>query len=133
MFYKEILEEPKEATYAEARLTEFCLKKNEFLPVVTLKMTESNEKFDENSAGKEFYHAVTLKSSIVADDLLTVTLSDSRPKMDSRTMEIPLSELSDYDTGSQEKWKSVVFEGKEEGTREVWSLGDHLCYYLVFN
>ena len=43
-------------------------------------------------------------------------------------MEIPISELSDYDSG-----KSVVFEGQEGGNAEEWSLGDNMCYYLAFN
>ena len=54
--------------------------------------------------------------------------TQSRPQMDNSTMKIPLSELSGYDSG-----KSVVFEGGEKGVVEEWSLGDKMCYYLVFN
>ena len=96
--------------------------KNEVCPVVTLKMNNLNEKLD-SSASQEYYHAVTLESAVLSDDLVTITLSDSRPNMEKTTMEIPFSKLSDYNSG-----KSVSFEGGEE-----WSLGDEMCYYLVFN
>ena len=96
--------------------------KNEVCPVVTLKMSNSNEKLN-SSAMQEYFHAVTLENSVLSDDLVTIILSESRPKMQKTTMEIPLSELTDYNSG-----KSVLFEGGEE-----WSLGDEMCYYLVFN
>ena len=112
----------------EERFIDFCRSpKKDVLPVVTLMMKNLNEKFD-NDINQENYHAVTLKESVLSDDSVTITLSDSRPEMDKTSLEIPLSELPDYDSG-----KSVVFETGKEDEREEWSLGDKLCYYLVFN
>ena len=90
-------------------------------------MKNLNEKL-ESSVDEEYYHAVTLKRSVLGDDSVTITLSDSRPEMNDTTMEIPFMELSSYDTG-----KSVLFEVGYWRKREEWSLGDNKCYYLIFN
>ena len=126
MFYDEIMEKPEKAEMKKLKTTDFCrLPENDIIPVVTLMMTQSDEKTNE----KEYYHAVTLKRSFVQDNVLTITLSDSRPRFGERTMEIPLRELSDYDNG-----RSVVFEGEEDSLHpQKWSLGDEWCYYLEFN
>ena len=47
--------------------------KNEVCPVVTLKMSNSNEKLD-SSAMQEYYHAVTLENSVLSDDLVYNTV-----------------------------------------------------------
>ena len=101
--------------------------KNEECPVVTLMMKKLNEKLGD-SVNQKYYHAVTLKRSVLGHDSVTITLSDSRPKMDDTTMGIPLSELSDYESG-----KSVLLGVEYRKEREEWSLGDNMCYYLIFN
>ena len=99
----------------EEKLKDFCQsKKDGIQPVVTLMMKNSEE-------NREYYHAVTLKNASLDQNMLTVTLADSRSKMGEITIPLPLSEtgepLNIYDTK----------------TTEEWSLGDDMCYYIEFN
>ena len=118
MFYQEILEEPREAELVERRFIDMCRSmENEVCPVVVLKLTMSKD-------NEEFYHAVTLHNSVIEGSMLSITLSDSRPEMGKKTIPIPVSELSKFESGKN----SVELN---EGER--WSLGDEMCYYLIFN
>ena len=117
-FYEEILEEPQEATFEEERFIDlFRSMKQGVHPVVTLKLKKSKE-------NEEYYHAVTLHNSVFEGSMIAITLSDSRPRMGEKTIHVPVSELSNFESGEN----SVVM-----GQDEEWCLGDEMCYYLVFN
>ena len=119
-FYDLILEEPSRAIMKEEKLKDFCQsKKDGIQPVVTLMMKNSEE-------NDEYYHAVTLKNPLLDQNMLTVTLADSRSKMGEITIPLPLSELTKFKTGEP----FDIFDTK---TEEEWSLGDEMCYYIVFN
>ena len=119
-FYEQILEKPKNATLIEEKLVDFCKsKKKEVQPVVTLMLKNLTE-------NQDYYHAVLLQSSVLGENLLTVTFVDSRPRMGEITMHLPLSEASEFKSGE----KFVIFDTKVE---EDWCLGDQMCHFLVFN
>ena len=120
MFYDEILAKPTMAILVEEKLMDFCKsKKKQVNPVVTLMLKDLTQ-------NQEYYHAVLLKSSVLGDNLLTVTFVDSRPQMGEITMHLPISEVSELKTGQ----KFVIVDTK---IKEEWCLGDQMCHYLVFN
>ena len=113
LFYELILEEPERAVLIEEKLVDFCRsKKYEIQPVVTL-MVENKK---ENS---KYYHAVSLKNASHGFSLV-----DSRPNMGE--IKLPLSEVAKLETG-------VPFDVYDTEAGEEWSLGDEMCYYIVFN
>ena len=117
-FYQVIMEEPQEATMVEERFIDLCRSmKNGVVPVVTLMLNNKDE-------NQDYYHAVTLRSSVRLESFLEITLSDSRSISDQIAIMISVSDLSTFE--SRENYVSVRRD-------EKWYLGDEMCYYFVFN